>query len=50
MVKGGFTVLCIDGAMSGVGSNSCGPQLNERYQVKDDEQLAIHVLLRPAAQ
>ncbi len=48
--KSGFTVLCIDGAMSGVGSNSCGPQLNERYQVKDDEQLAIHVLLRPAAQ
>ena len=48
--KSGFTVLCIDGAMSGVGSNSCGPQLNERYQVKDDEQLAIHVLLRPSAE
>lgn len=28
-----YTVLCLDGAMSGCGSNSCGPKLAERYQV-----------------
>src|SRR5699024_7972465 len=25
--KSGYTVLCLDGAMGGVGSNSCGPAL-----------------------
>ncbi|MBR1740218.1 MAG: glycoside hydrolase family 2 [Ruminococcus sp.] len=31
--KSGYTVICADFAMSGVGSNSCGPQLAERYRV-----------------
>ena len=29
-------VLCIDAYMSGVGSNSCGPQLAEEYQVPEE--------------
>ncbi len=35
--KSPYTVLCLDGYMSGCGSNSCGPKLMEKYQVKDDE-------------
>lgn len=30
------TVVCIDYKMSGVGSNSCGPVLLERYQLKEE--------------
>ena len=29
--KCGNTVLCIDYAQSGIGSNSCGPELMEKY-------------------
>lgn len=29
--------VCVDYAMSGVGSNSCGPELDERYRLKDKE-------------
>ncbi len=31
--RSGYTVLCIDAYMAGVGSNSCGPQLKECYRV-----------------
>ena len=31
--KSGFTVLCLDGYHSGIGSNSCGPELAEEYRV-----------------
>jgi beta-galactosidase len=31
------TVLCIDYKMSGVGSNSCGPDLLEKYQLCEEE-------------
>ena len=48
--KSGYTVLCLDGAMSGVGSNSCGPRLMEQYQVCRDEQLKIHLILRPSVE
>ena len=34
--KSGHTVLCIDYAQNGIGSNSCGPQLLERYQFNDE--------------
>ena len=37
LIESGYTVLCLDSAMSGVGSNSCGPLLLEKYQVKDSE-------------
>ena len=32
----GNTVVCIDYKMSGVGSNSCGPQLLEQYQLREE--------------
>ncbi|MBP5669953.1 MAG: DUF4981 domain-containing protein [Lachnospiraceae bacterium] len=31
--KCGQTVVCVDGQMAGVGSNSCGPALSERYRI-----------------
>ncbi|WP_051211644.1 glycoside hydrolase family 2 TIM barrel-domain containing protein [Butyrivibrio fibrisolvens] len=31
--RSGFTVLCVDAYMAGVGSNSCGPMLKECYRV-----------------
>lgn len=33
----GYSVLSLDYKMSGVGSNSCGPELDERYQLKEKE-------------
>ncbi|MFA9380085.1 MAG: glycoside hydrolase family 2 TIM barrel-domain containing protein [Acetanaerobacterium sp.] len=30
------TVLCIDGAQSGIGSNSCGPELTPKYRLEAD--------------
>ena len=33
--KSGFTVLCIDERQSGIGSNSCGPMLQEKYRLGD---------------
>lgn len=32
-----YTVLCADYRQSGIGSNSCGPQLAEKYQLKENE-------------
>ena len=26
-------VICVDSAMAGVGSNSCGPELREKYRI-----------------
>lgn len=31
----GYTVWCVDMKHSGIGSNSCGPALKEKYQVND---------------
>ncbi|MEG1427157.1 MAG: beta-galactosidase small subunit, partial [Oscillospiraceae bacterium] len=33
----GFTVLCLDSQMSGIGSGSCGPQLKEKYQLSAEK-------------
>ncbi len=33
----GFTVLCLDAYMSGIGSASCGVPLKEKYQVNGDK-------------
>jgi beta-galactosidase len=38
------TVLCIDGAQSGIGSNSCGPELNPKYRL-DTECLSCDFTL-----
>ncbi len=35
--KSPYTVLCLDGYMSGCGSNSCGPRLIEKYQVNNEK-------------
>ena len=39
--KTGRTYVCIDGAMSGVGSNSCGPKLAVRYRVPKEGSFAF---------
>ena len=41
-----YTVLCIDYCQSGVGSNSCGPELAEAYQL-NPEQFSFGVMLVP---
>ena len=33
----GSTVLCLDYALNGIGSNSCGPVLLDKYALNDDE-------------
>ena len=35
------TVLCIDGHMAGIGSNSCGPVLMEKYEVPENMELEV---------
>lgn len=41
----GGTVLCIDYAQSGIGSNSCGPALQEQYKI--GEQFVFEAALLP---
>ncbi|MBR5420085.1 MAG: glycoside hydrolase family 2 [Lachnospiraceae bacterium] len=36
--KSGFSVICVDFAMAGVGSAACGPALAEKYRLKLPEQ------------
>ena len=38
------TVFCIDYAQNGIGSNSCGPEVQEKYQL-NEEQFAFGVEL-----
>ncbi len=45
LVPSGCTVLCIDGSHSGIGSNSCGPELPEKYRVPDAVGLKAHIHL-----
>ena len=33
--ESGYTILCIDAQMAGVGSNSCGPALKQKYRSTD---------------
>ncbi len=35
--KSGYSILCLDSHMSGIGSGSCGPQLKEIYQVHEEK-------------
>lgn len=42
----GFTVLCIDSMMSGIGSNSCGPELIEKYRLSA-EKIDFTFVIRP---
>ena len=43
--KSPYTVLCLDYAQSGVGSNSCGPELLEKYRL-DAEHFVFELGLR----
>lgn len=44
--KSGCTVLCLDAQMSGIGSNSCGPELLPQYRV-GAEPITMHLTLKP---
>lgn len=44
--ESGCTVLCIDKLQSGVGSNSCGPELLEQYRL-DDEKFGFVFDIKP---
>lgn len=44
--KRGKTYVCIDGAMSGVGSASCGPKLAERYCVPKRGEFSFRLRLK----
>lgn len=46
LVKSGSTEFCIDLMQSGIGSNSCGPDLAEEYRL-DSENLSYTFTLRP---
>ena len=35
--ESGFTVLCLDHAQNGIGSNSCGPEPAEQYRLDQKE-------------
>ena len=41
-----YTVLCVDYRQSGIGSNSCGPALLEKYQF-NEEKFCFQVRLIP---
>ena len=38
LVRSGATILHLDITMSGIGSNSCGPELDPKYQASDDSK------------
>ena len=38
--KSGMTVFCVDGYQSGIGSNSCGPELAEAYRIPREMHFA----------
>ena len=44
----GSTVLCLDYAQSGIGSNSCGPELMKEYRL-DNEEITFCMKLTPFA-
>ena len=33
----GHTILCLDYAQNGIGSNSCGPDLEDKYRFSESE-------------
>lgn len=46
LVPGENTVFCLDYAQSGIGSNSCGPELLKKYRL-DDREFQFQVRLIP---
>lgn len=47
LVPSGNIIVCLDAAMAGIGSNSCGPELLERYRV-DASELTLAMRLVPS--
>ncbi|MBO1681574.1 hypothetical protein [[Clostridium] scindens] len=41
-----MTVLCLDYAQNGIGSNSCGPELAEQYRL-DSKEFVFGIRLIP---
>ena len=41
-----YTVLCLDYRMNGIGSNSCGPRLLEKYRL-DEAEFTFGISLIP---
>ena len=39
--ESGHTVLCLDGEMAGIGTNSCGPVLQEKYRTTNEPRLTV---------
>ncbi|MBR6321241.1 MAG: beta-galactosidase [Lachnospiraceae bacterium] len=39
--ESGHTILCLDGEMCGIGSNSCGPVLQEKYRTTNEPRLSV---------
>ena len=46
--KSPYTVLCLDYCQSGIGSNSCGPELREEYRL-NEENFTFAIRLKPEA-
>lgn len=46
LIPDGNTVFCLDYAQSGIGSNSCGPDLSSRYRL-DEKEFTFDVRLIP---
>jgi len=44
--KSGKTFVNIDASISGVGSNSCGPELDNKYKAKLSEKLSIRIIAK----
>lgn len=44
--KSGSTVLCLDYVQSGIGSNSCGPELAGQYRL-DAQRFEFNMILKP---
>lgn len=42
----GSVVLCLDYAQNGIGSNSCGPKLLEKYRL-DEKEFEFNIILKP---
>lgn len=49
LLPSGTTVFCLDYAQSGIGSNSCGPELSKQYRL-DEEEFQFEVRMVPASQ
>ena len=49
LVPCGDTVLCLDCAQNGIGSESCGPRLLPRYRL-DGERYSFHIRLIPGVE